>query len=73
MGGKEKWESECGYLDVNIGRVPGLKYELVCCFELAADMVGGGVREFLNNADRPAFLERKPMRFGMDGTLLPPI
>ena len=45
----------------------GLKYELVCRFELAADMVGGGIRELMNDADGPAFLERELMGFGVDG------
>ena len=47
--------------DVNTGRLFGLKYELVCHFKLAVDMVGGGIREFV---DRPAFLERELMGTG---------
>ena len=43
--------------DVNIGNLLGLKYELVCCFKLAADMVMGGLKEFVNDADGPAFLK----------------
>ena len=38
-------------LDVDTGRLLGLKYKLVCCFKLAADMVGGGIREFVNDLD----------------------
>ena len=35
-------------LDVNTRRLSGLKYELVCHFKLAGDMVEAGVREFVN-------------------------
>ena len=41
----------------NAGRLSKLKYESVRCFKLVVNMVGGGVREFVNDADRPAFLE----------------
>ena len=47
--------------DVNAGRLLGMKYELVCYFKLAVDMVEGGVREFANDADGQAFLERELM------------
>ena len=30
-------------------------------------MVGGGIREFMNNADGPAFLERELVGLGVDG------
>ena len=30
-------------------------------------MVGGGIREFMNSADRPAFLERELAGLGVDG------
>ena len=53
--------------DVNNRRLLGLKYELVCCSELMVDMVGGGLREFMKDAVRPAFLERELMGFGVDG------
>jgi hypothetical protein len=43
--------------------IPGLKYELVCHFKLAAYMV----REFVNEVDRPAFFERELMGFDVDG------
>ena len=36
-----------------------MKYKLICCFKLAVDMVGGGNREFVNDMDGPAFLERE--------------
>ena len=35
--------------------------------ELAADVVGGGIWEFMNNADGPAFLERELVGLGVDG------
>ena len=34
---------------------------------LAADVVGGGIREFMNNVDGPAFLERELVGLGVDG------
>ena len=44
--------------DVDTGRLSGLKYKLTCHLKLAADMVGGGIRELINDTDGPAFLER---------------
>ena len=52
---------------MNTVRLSGLKYELVCNFELAADMIRSGVREFVNDAGGPAFLEWELMGFGVDG------
>ena len=49
--------------DIDTRRLSGLKYKLVSCFELAADMVGGGIGDFVNDADGPAFLG-----LGVDGT-----
>ena len=46
---------------------PRLKYKLVWHFELAADMVMGGIRDFVNDADGLVFLEREVMGFGVDG------
>ena len=34
---------------------------------LAADVVGGSIREFVNNKDGPAFLERELVGLGVDG------
>jgi hypothetical protein len=34
--------------DVDTRKLSGLKYKLVCCFKLVADMIGGGIREFVN-------------------------
>ena len=36
-------------------------------FMLAADVVGGGIWEFMYNVDGPAFLERKLVGLGVDG------
>ena len=36
-------------------------------FMLAVDVVGGGIREFMNNADGPPFLERELVGLGVDG------
>jgi hypothetical protein len=53
--------------DVDTRRLSGFKYELVCHFELVLGMVRGGIREFVNDVDRPAFLEKELMGFGVDG------
>ena len=45
----------------------GLKYKLKCRFKLVVNMVGGGIREFVNDMDRPASLERELMGLGVDG------
>ena len=45
-----------------------MKFELESHFELVVDKLGGGIREFVNDADRPAFLERELMGFGVDGS-----
>ena len=39
-GGGASEISVCRYQEMS-----GLKYELVCCFEFAADMVGGDIKE----------------------------
>ena len=54
-------------LDVGTGKLAGFQNKLICCFILVADVVGGGIREFMNNADGPAFLERELVGLGMDG------
>ena len=53
--------------NIETRRLSGLKNKLVCHFELAADMVGAGIREFVNDVDGPAFLERELKGFGVDG------
>ena len=35
--------------------------------KLTADMIGGGIRELVNDTDRPAFLERELVGLGVDG------
>ena len=57
MWGEGKWGGggRVMLLDVDTERLLGLKYKLVCHFELAADV------------DRPAFLERELMGLGVDG------
>ena len=52
--------------DVDTGRLSVLKYKL-CRFKLAMDMVEGGIREFVNDTDGPAFLKRELLGLGMDG------
>ena len=53
--------------DVDTGRLLGLKYKLICHFKSAANMVGGGIRKLVNDADGPAFLERELIGLGVDG------
>ena len=45
--------------DVDTWELEGFQNELLRCFMLVADVVGGGIWEFRNNADKPAFLERE--------------
>ena len=47
-----------GLMDVETRGVSELVDELVCSFKLAADVVWGGVREFVYVTDRSAFQER---------------
>jgi hypothetical protein len=54
-------------LDVDTGRLSGLKHKLICCFKLVKDIVGGGIREFVNDVDGRAFLERELMGLDVDG------
>ena len=57
--------------DVGTGRLSGLEFMLVCYFELAMDMVRGGIREFVYDVDLaphqthqsptvPSFLQLSP-------------
>ena len=36
-------------------------------FHIGGGRVRGGIREFVNDADRPTFLERELMELGVDG------
>ena len=54
-------------LGFDTGRLLRFKYKLICRFKLAADVVRGGIWEFVNDMDRPAFLEREVMELGVDG------
>ena len=40
---------------------------MILRFMLAVDVVGDGIREFVNNTDGPAFLERELVGLGVDG------
>ena len=42
--------------EVHTWRLLGLKYKLICHFQLTADMVEGGIREFVSETDGPEFL-----------------
>ena len=52
--------------DVDTGRLSGLKYKLLHLFKLAVDMVRGGIQEFVNDTNGPAFLEREVMGLDVD-------
>ena len=54
--------------DVDTWELGGLQNELIHHFMLAADVIGGGIWEFMNKADKPAFLKRELVRLGVDGT-----
>ena len=56
------WENWVRLVDIYVGRLSGLKYKLVCCFELVPDMF----REFVNDMDGLAFLKRELVGFGVD-------
>ena len=40
---------------------------MICRFILAVDVVRAGIREFVDNTDEPAFLERELVGLGVDG------
>ena len=66
--GKVKMRESLVLADVYAGRLPGLKDKLICHFKLAADMVRTGVREFVYDTDRPAFLKKELVGFDGIGT-----
>ena len=53
--------------DVDTWELAGFQNQLIQCFMLVADVVGSGIWEFVNNADRPAFMERELVGLGVDG------
>ena len=53
-------------VDSHAGRLFGLEDRLLCSFKLAADMSRSAIREFVNYANGPAFLDKKLTRFGVD-------
>ena len=53
--GSKCWGGQVKLLNVYTRRLTGFKYKLICRFKLAADMVRGGIREFVNDTDGPAF------------------
>ena len=56
-----------GLTDIETGGVLGLEDELVCSFKLVADVVWGGVWQFLYGTERPAFLERDLVGLHVNG------
>ena len=52
--------------DVDTWELAEFQNQLICHFMLAADMVGGGIWEFVNNMDGPAFLEKELVGLGVD-------
>ena len=53
--------------DVDTWELAGFQNKLIRRFMLAADGVGDGIQEFVNNMDGPAFLERELVGLGVDG------
>ena len=60
------WGNKMRLMDINARGLSGLKYRLVCCFKLALDVVGGSVWGYVYDIDRPAFLKRELVGFGVD-------
>ena len=54
-------------LDVDTRKLLGLKYKLICLFQIDGRHGRGGFREFVKDTDGPAFLERELMGLGVDG------
>ena len=63
MGGGK---SRVRLMGVYARRLSGLRYKLVCHLKLAVDIVGGDVREFVYDADGPAFLKGELVEFAVD-------
>ena len=53
--------------DVDTWKLTEFQKQLICCFMLVADVAGGGIQEFVNDTDGPAFLERELVGLGVDG------
>ena len=53
-------------MDGDTGRLSALKYKLICHLKLPADMVGGGIREFVYDMDEIGFLKMELVGFGVD-------
>ena len=58
--GSKGEEGQVKISDVDTGRLSGLKYKLICCFKLAADMARGGIHVYRHESGRcrivPLFL-----------------
>ena len=53
--------------DVDTWELAGFQNQLIRHFMMAADVVGGGIREFVNYMGGPGFLERELVGLGLDG------
>ena len=53
--------------DIDAWDMAGFQNQLINCFILVPDVVEGGIREFVNNTDGPAFLERELVGLAVDG------
>ena len=53
--------------DVDTWELAGFLNQLICRFTLVVDKVGGGMQEFVNNMNGPAFLERELVELNVDG------
>ena len=52
--------------DVDAWELAGIQNQFIHCFMLAADVVGGGIREFVNNTEGPAFQKRELVGLNVD-------
>ena len=57
-------------LDIYTWELAKFQNQLIHRFMLAADVVGGGIREFMNNADGPALFSTRGRVMG-DKTIAP--
>ena len=53
--------------DVDTWELAGFQNELICHFTSVVGMVEGGIWEFMNDTDGPAFMERELVGLGVNG------
>ena len=68
LGGKTGSKGRKGPVRISYVDTWELEFQnqLICRFMLAANVVEGGIWEFVNNMDGPAFLEKELVGLGVD-------